>query len=142
MARLVGIPEVIVPALREHLAVFAEDDPGAIGLLKGRQPPCQRRPLARSRWLRRGVSNLGPSISGQPQGLVVQIHSPAEVRLSPRATCPSTAVHDDKRIALDRHRRQILDLSLGEVEPDSGLDPDDCPDRDGHFLASPQVSLL
>jgi hypothetical protein len=31
--RIVGIPEVIVPALREHLAVFAEDDPGAL------QPP-------------------------------------------------------------------------------------------------------
>ena len=28
--RIVGIPEVIVPALREHLAVFAEDDPGAL----------------------------------------------------------------------------------------------------------------
>jgi integrase len=28
--RVVGIPEVIVPALREHLAVFAKDDPGAL----------------------------------------------------------------------------------------------------------------
>jgi integrase len=28
--RIVGIPEVIVPALREHLAVFAKDDPGAL----------------------------------------------------------------------------------------------------------------
>ena len=31
--RIVGIPEVIVPALREHLAVFAEDDPGALVFL-------------------------------------------------------------------------------------------------------------
>ena len=28
--RIVGIPAVIVPVLREHLAVFAEDDPGAL----------------------------------------------------------------------------------------------------------------
>jgi hypothetical protein len=28
--RIVGIPEVIVPALRERLAVFAEDNPGAL----------------------------------------------------------------------------------------------------------------
>jgi integrase len=28
--RVVGIPEVIVPALREHLAVFTKDDPGAL----------------------------------------------------------------------------------------------------------------
>ena len=28
--RIVGLPEVIVPTLREHLAVFAEDDPGAL----------------------------------------------------------------------------------------------------------------
>jgi hypothetical protein len=73
---------------------------------------------------------------------VVQIHSPAQVRLSPRTTRPSTAVHDDERIVLDCHRRQILDLSLGEVEPDSGLDPGDRHDRDGHLLASPKVPLL
>jgi hypothetical protein len=30
--RIVGIPEVIVPALRENLAVFAGDDPGVLGL--------------------------------------------------------------------------------------------------------------
>jgi hypothetical protein len=59
-----------------------------------------------------------------------------------RTTRPSMAVYDDERIVLDRHRRQILDLSLGEVEPDSGLDPGDRPDRDGHFLVSPQVPLL
>ena len=35
--------------------------------------------LPPSRGLSAGVSNLGPSISGQPQGSVVQIHSPAEV---------------------------------------------------------------
>lgn len=52
------------------------------------------------------------------------------------------AIYDDERIVLDHHRRQILDLSLGEVEPDSGLDPGDRPDRDGYFLASPQVPLL
>ncbi len=28
--RVVGVPEVIVPALREHLAAFADDDPGAL----------------------------------------------------------------------------------------------------------------
>jgi hypothetical protein len=43
---------------------------------------------------------------------------------------------------LDRDRRQIRDLSLGEVEPDSRLDLGDRPDRDGHILASPQVPFL
>ncbi len=28
--RIVGIPEMIVPTLREHLAAFADDDPGAL----------------------------------------------------------------------------------------------------------------
>ena len=59
-----------------------------------------------------------------------------------RPACPSMAVYDDERIVVDRHRRQILDLSLGQVEPDSGLYPADRPDGDGHFLASPQVPLL
>ena len=84
--------------------------------------------------------NLGPSISGQPQGSVVQIDSPRRW-LSPRTTRPTMAVYDHERIVLDRHRRQILDLSLGEVEPDSGLDPGDRLNRDGHFLVSPQVPL-
>src|SRR6516164_3470926 len=52
------------------------------------------------------------------------------------------AVYDDERFVLDRHRRQILDLSLRQVEPDSGVDPGDRPDRDGHLLASPQVPFL
>jgi hypothetical protein len=34
--RIVGIPAVIVPVLCEHLAVFAEDDPGAL-VLSGRE---------------------------------------------------------------------------------------------------------
>jgi hypothetical protein len=50
-------------------------------------------------------------------------------------------VYDDERIVLDNHRRQILDLSLGEVKPDSDFDPGDRLDRDGHFLASPEVPL-
>jgi hypothetical protein len=52
------------------------------------------------------------------------------------------SVDNDERIALDRHGRQILDLSLGEVEPDSGLDLGDRPDRDGDFFASPRVPLF
>jgi integrase len=28
--RIVGIPAAIIPALREHLAIFAQDDPGAL----------------------------------------------------------------------------------------------------------------
>jgi integrase len=28
--RIVGVPEVIIPTLREHLAAFADDDPGAL----------------------------------------------------------------------------------------------------------------
>ena len=28
--RVVGIPDVIIPALREHLSVFARDEPGAL----------------------------------------------------------------------------------------------------------------
>ena len=41
--RIVGIPEVIVPALREHLAVFAEDDPGALVFPGARGGPLRRR---------------------------------------------------------------------------------------------------
>jgi hypothetical protein len=36
-----GIAEVIVPALREHLAVFAEDDPGALVSPAPRASRCQ-----------------------------------------------------------------------------------------------------
>jgi hypothetical protein len=68
--------------------------------------------------------------------------SQGQLSLGPRATRPSMAVYDKQRVVLDRHGRQILDLLLGEVEPDSGLDPGDRPDRDGHFLASPLVPLL
>ena len=28
--RIVGIPEVIIPALREHLAIFVKEEPGAL----------------------------------------------------------------------------------------------------------------
>ena len=52
------------------------------------------------------------------------------------------AVYDDERIVLDRHRRQIFDLLLGEVEADSDFDPGDRVNRDGHILASPQVPLF
>ncbi len=38
---------------------------------------------------------------------------------------------------IDRYWRQLLDLELGEVEPDPGLDCGDRTDRDGHFLAPP-----
>ena len=40
--RIVGIPEVIVPALREHLAVFAEDDPGALAFPGAKGGPLRR----------------------------------------------------------------------------------------------------
>ena len=40
--RIVGIPEVIVPALREHLAVFAEDDPGALVFPGAKGGPLRR----------------------------------------------------------------------------------------------------
>src|SRR6478672_1323386 len=38
--------------------------------------------------------------------------------------------------------RQVLDLSLRDVEPDPVLDRGDGADRDGHLLAAPQVALL
>ena len=28
--RIVGIPEVFIPALREHLAIFVKEEPGAL----------------------------------------------------------------------------------------------------------------
>jgi integrase len=40
--RVVGIPEVITPALREHLAVFAEDDPGALVFPGAKGGPLRR----------------------------------------------------------------------------------------------------
>jgi integrase len=40
--RIVGIPEAIVPALREHLAVFAEDDPGALVFPGAKGGPLRR----------------------------------------------------------------------------------------------------
>jgi integrase len=40
--RIVGIPEVIVPALREHLAVFAEDDAGALVFPGAKGGPLRR----------------------------------------------------------------------------------------------------
>src|SRR5271168_4900314 len=44
--------------------------------------------------------------------------------------------------AIDGHRRQVLHLLPGEVEPDTGLDPGDRADGDGHFLPPQQVPLL
>lgn len=41
--RIVGIPEVIVPALRKHLAVFVKDEPGALvfpGVMGGPMRRC------------------------------------------------------------------------------------------------------
>ena len=43
---------------------------------------------------------------------------------------------------MDVHRRQVLHLLLGDVEPDTVVDPGHDADRDGHFLAAPQVPLL
>ncbi len=40
--RVVGVPEVIVPALREHLAAFAEDDPGALVFPGAKGGPLRR----------------------------------------------------------------------------------------------------
>jgi integrase len=40
--RIVGIPAVIVPVLREHLAVFAEDDPGALVFPGAKGGPLRR----------------------------------------------------------------------------------------------------
>ena len=40
--RIVGIPEVIVPALREHLALFVEDDPGALVFPGAKDGPLRR----------------------------------------------------------------------------------------------------
>src|SRR5580693_3060634 len=40
------------------------------------------------------------------------------------------------------HRRQVLHLLLGEVEPDPVVDPSHGTDRDGDFLAPPNMPLL
>ena len=40
--RIVGIPEVIIPTLREHLAVFADDDPGALVFPGAKGSPLRR----------------------------------------------------------------------------------------------------
>ena len=43
---------------------------------------------------------------------------------------------------IDVHRRQVLHVPLGDVEPDAVLDAGHGADRDGHLLAAPQVTLL
>jgi hypothetical protein len=43
---------------------------------------------------------------------------------------------------MDVDGRQVLHLLLGDVEPDAVVDAGDRADRDGHFLASPQMPLL
>jgi hypothetical protein len=40
--RIVGIPETIVPALHEHLAVLVEDDPGALVFSGAKGGPLRR----------------------------------------------------------------------------------------------------
>src|SRR5580693_3473940 len=40
------------------------------------------------------------------------------------------------------NRGQVFHLLLGDVEPDSGVDPDNRADRDADFLASPQMPFL
>ncbi len=43
---------------------------------------------------------------------------------------------------VDVYRRQVLDLLLGEVEPDTVVDAGHGTDRDGHFFTAPHVPLL
>jgi integrase len=40
--RIVGIPAAIIPALREHLAIFAQDDPGALVFPGAKGGPLRR----------------------------------------------------------------------------------------------------
>jgi integrase len=40
--RIVGIPAAIIPALREHLAIFAQDDPGALVFPGAKSGPLRR----------------------------------------------------------------------------------------------------
>ena len=43
---------------------------------------------------------------------------------------------------VDVHRRQVLDLLFGDVEPDAVGDAGDGADRNGHLLTTPEVTLL
>jgi integrase len=61
--RIVGIPAVIVPVLREHLAVFAEDEPGALVF-----PGAKGGPLRRGNF-KRCQSGRRRSIHSAPSGL-------------------------------------------------------------------------
>ena len=59
--RVVGIPDVIIPALREHLSVFVKDEPGALVF-----------PGARGGPLRRGNFN---KMSAWPHAVAVHRHA-------------------------------------------------------------------
>ncbi|WP_328708409.1 tyrosine-type recombinase/integrase [Microbispora hainanensis] len=50
--RVVGIPEGIVPALREHLATYVQDDPGALLFPAAKGGPLRRNGFnTRTRWV-------------------------------------------------------------------------------------------
>ena len=59
--RIVGIPAVIVPVLREHLAAFAEDDPGALVF-----PGAKGGPLRRGNFNKMSAWPQAAAAIGQP----------------------------------------------------------------------------
>ena len=62
-------------------------------------------------------------------------------RVTPAAEDRPPAESGHRRV-VDVHGRQVLDLLLGEVEPDTVIDAGHGADRDGDFLAARQVPLL
>ncbi len=57
---------------------------------------------------------------------------------------PHGRVQAHVRVAqvIDGHGRQITDLLLGDIEPDTDIDPSHRTDRDSNLLPAPQVPLL
>ena len=81
--RIVGIPEVIVPALREHLAVFAEDDPGALVFPGARGGPLRRGNFNKMSAWPHAVESIGMS------GL--HVHDYADLGISTTSATPGTS---------------------------------------------------
>jgi hypothetical protein len=131
--RVVGIPEAIVPALRDHLSVFVEDEPGALVF------PGQRgRPLRRSNFNKmsawpHAVDSIGA------QGLHVHDlrHTGNQFAANSGAALKDLMTrmgHDSERAALiyqhqargaDERITHAIDSHV-QAERDQG-DDDDCP---------------
>jgi hypothetical protein len=91
-----------------------------------------------------GVGNASELVVGVPSLTCVSHLAAFQIHTAPAAVGAGRAGRSLLLVprAIDRHRRQVLDLLLGEVEPDPDAKVGDRAHRDGNYLAPPQVPLL